>query len=179
MGHGCPRERKNREFSTHFHARGRLNAVWWLRFLRLRACFHDMAHLLVCRHLNVRHHMRAACLILATMLIQLGLLGRLMADGPCCPDSSLEHFHDHDHSHDHGQDCDGSSEDRKCPSDCGDHRHHHGNCIHSMQISVAGECQHRLAPPHVVSLACERHDMRAPGGPVMELDKPPLIRASA
>jgi hypothetical protein len=48
-----------------------------------------------------------------------------------------------------------------------------------MQISLAGDGCCRLAAPHAVSLGCERQQLRAPDGPVMEKDKPPLIRASA
>ena len=123
--------------------------------------------------------MRFASVIILSLLIQTGLFGRVVTNGLCCPVSSLEHCHDHDaghgDSHDGCHDSDSPVGDDKCPSDCGEHHHHHGNCIHSMQFSISGEGHHRLAPPLAVSLGCDRQHLRAPDGPVMEMDKPPLI----
>lgn len=125
--------------------------------------------------------MRFASVIILSLLIHLGLVGRVVGEGVCCPET-----HDHSHTHDHGDmgihhshgDCTGDheeSDEGDCPPDCGDHHHHHGTCFHSMQLSLIGEGQCRLSPPHSVSLGCERQHLRAPDGPVMEMDKPPLI----
>lgn len=119
--------------------------------------------------------MRAVIVIAISLLIQMGLFGRVMSDAPCCPDISLEHCHEHDHSHEHGPDTHDSSEDPDCPPDCGEHHHHHGGCIHSLQLSIPAETTCRLVTPHPVSLKCDRQHHRAPDGPVMEMDKPPLI----
>ncbi len=123
--------------------------------------------------------MRAVIVITLSLLIQMGLFGRVVSDVLICPVSSLEHCHDHDAGHEHSHhDChdnDVSSGDENCPPDCGEHHHHHGNCVHSMQLSIFGDCEYRLAPPHAVSLKCDWHHLRAPDGPVMEMNKPPLI----
>lgn len=130
--------------------------------------------------------MRLASVIFVSLLIHLGLLGRVLGDGLCCPETPQELAHSHDCGnadahHSHG-DCENDhdpSDEGKCPPDCGEHHHHHGACFHSMQLSLIAEGLCRLNPPHAVSLECEWHHLRAPDGPVMEMDKPPLIRASA
>jgi len=124
--------------------------------------------------------MRFVSITILTLLIQSGLCSRLVASGVCCPNQSLEHAHGHDYrSTDHSDgDCTGDHDSPgkpACPSDCGEHHHHHGSCIHGVQLSLAGDGHCRLTPPHAVSLACELQHSRAPDGPVMEMDKPPLI----
>ena len=119
--------------------------------------------------------MRPTIVFALSLLIQMGLLGSVLCDGPCCPDISVEHCHEHDHAHEHGPDTHSSSEEPNCPPDCGEHHHHHGGCIHSLQMSIPAETRCRLGTPHAVSLKCERKHHRAPDGPVMEMDKPPLI----
>ncbi|HSP41405.1 MAG TPA: hypothetical protein VLO11_00915 [Luteolibacter sp.] len=119
--------------------------------------------------------MRAVIVITLSLLIQMGLFGRVMSEGLCGQALSFGHCHEHDGSHEHSHD-DTHHGDENCPPDCGEHHHHHHeNCVHGMQLSIFGDCEYRPAPPHAVSLKCDRHHLRAPDGPVMEMDKPPLI----
>jgi hypothetical protein len=126
--------------------------------------------------------MRHASVIILSLLIQMGLLGRLAAEGGCCPQATMEpsHVDPHDHGtpgHSHG-DCadDHDAPDRKkCPSDCGEHHHHDGTCIHSMQLSLTADNPCRLIPPRFLTMGCDRLHLRAPESPVFEMDKPPLI----
>lgn len=126
--------------------------------------------------------MRHASVIILSLLIHLGLFGRLAADGECCPQPALEHCHVDCHDHGapgHSHDpciADHHAPDRgNCPSDCGEHHHHHGTCIHSMQLSLTADSHCLLIPPRSLMMGCDRLHLRAPEGPVFEMDKPPLI----
>ena len=114
-----------------------------------------------------------------SLLIQIGLLGRVMSEGLHCPSSVLEHHcqdHGCDDSHgepETGSDSDHSPKGKEAHSDCAEH--HHGNCIHNLQLSIPGDVDQRLLLPRFVLLSAKRHHLRPPLGPVFEMDKPPLI----
>lgn len=74
-------------------------------------------------------------------------------------------------SHDHEEE-----RPAPCAPDCPEKHHHHGTCcIHGVQLSFIADHHFRLTPPRYLSLGCDVLDMRAPDGPVFEMDKPPLI----
>jgi hypothetical protein len=110
--------------------------------------------------------MRFAFIAALSLLIQMGLFGRVMHQASCCPDAPPAHCHDHEHSHD--SDHDPSSDSDKT-------HHHHASCIHSIPLSFSSDCDHRSAPMYCVSIERILRHERAPDGPVMEMDKPPLI----
>ena len=114
--------------------------------------------------------------ILLTMAIQTGLFARLAPEGEFCLQSGVEDCPRgaSDHSHDpcdHTHPC---PDDDECPLD-GKHHHHHGSCVHSLQLTFGGEGSCKLTPPFAVSLGREAQQRHAPDGPVRDLDKPPLI----
>lgn len=121
--------------------------------------------------------------IILTLLIQLGFFCRLAYEGECCPQAGMEHTHleascHHDDSDHPAPVCAAevqTSDLGNCPSDCTEHHHHHGTCIHSMQLSHIVDSHCRLAPPHSLMMGCDWLHMRVPDGPVFEMDKPPLI----
>ncbi|MFM7182438.1 MAG: hypothetical protein ACKO2G_13365 [Verrucomicrobiales bacterium] len=89
------------------------------------------------------------------------------ADG-CCQHEDASPACGEDHSH-------GCPEDTDCPVE-GDHCHHHGTCaVHSILLLFPSEKSLTLLSPEGRDLAFEILDDRAEDGPVMELDKPPLI----
>ena len=137
---------------------------------------------------------RPVCFLILAVLIQMGMIHRVMASGACCPEIVGMHCHDlaHDHDHDHhDHDHDHEEEDGTdprilddfldsdgnpvCPQDDGGHHHHHGSCVHSLPLSVFGVGDCRL--PHLsgLTLAREKLNLRVPVGPVMEKEIPPLI----
>ncbi|BCU79049.1 hypothetical protein [Luteolibacter sp. LG18] len=64
---------------------------------------------------------------------------------------------------------------KDCPPYHHDHEHHHGECCHApVWFSIdAGAAS--LFPPMVLSASLRGANESAPDGPVLSLDKPPLI----
>jgi hypothetical protein len=115
--------------------------------------------------------MRIVSLILCTVLIQMGLLGRALAIVPCCPESHSDH-RDH-HSHD---DCDGEGDEGPGETrNDGGHDHHHTSCVHNLLIPIVADARHGLTPPDAESIKHPRHHQWPPDKPFLALEKPPLI----
>lgn len=125
--------------------------------------------------------MRHALLIALSLLIQIGLVGRVLSAGTCCPGPALEHHHDpvcaHTDATHIGKTLDPCSSSHDCPADCGDphHHHHHGKCIHAVPFTFCEEASSRLSPPLAVALQCKWQHQIPPEDPVIEQDEPPLI----
>ena len=141
---------------------------------------------------------RPVVFLILAVLIQMGMLHRVMASGACCPEIVGMHCHDHAHTHPHHDhdhhhhdhhdhdeqhdadpgilddslDADGKP---VCPQDDCGHHHHHGSCVHSIPLSVFGVGDCRLPPLSGLTLAREKQNLRVPVGPVMEKEIPPLI----
>lgn len=120
--------------------------------------------------------MRTFFVILLTLAIQTGLFARLAPEGEFCPQSVIEDCHGEagDHSHDPCDRPHTCPDGDECPLGGEDH-HHHGSCVHSLQLTFGGEGTCELIPLMAVSLGRDTQHLRAPDGPVRDLDKPPLI----
>lgn len=125
--------------------------------------------------------MRHALFIALSLLIQIGLVGRVMSAGMCCPGPVLEHHHDlvcdHPSAIHLGTILDPCAAGHDHPGDCGDphHHHHHGKCIHAVPLTFFEESSSRLAPLAAVAWQCSWHHQLPPEDPVLEQDEPPLI----
>ena len=130
--------------------------------------------------------MHSTCAIILCLMVQLGLFSRLATERECCPQVTLEHshvdFHDQhnvpNHNHSHFTADQDAPNHENCPTDCSEHHHHDGTCIHSLQLSITTDNHCPLIPACSLAMGCGWSHMRVPDGPVFEMDKPPLIWTS-
>jgi hypothetical protein len=123
--------------------------------------------------------LRLGTAIFLSLLLHLGVFARMVraedhghdavsAVEECCRHGHASPACGEDHSH-------GCPEDTDCPVD-GDHCHHHGACaVHGIFLLSPSEKSITLLSPEGRDLAFEILDDRPEDGPVMKLDKPPLI----
>jgi len=115
--------------------------------------------------------MRGVSILMLTLLIQMGLFGRVLAIIPCCSEVHIEDcdHHNHDDSHDEHED---SSSETRPETGTG---HHHAKCVHNLLVPTFGVGDPRLTAPHADSISQPRHHTRPPDKPFLALAKPPLI----
>lgn len=136
------------------------------------------------RHLRTRlfreilpSKMRFLTAIFLAILLHLGVFtqkvrasddgGEHTTESCCVPDKG------HDVSS--GGPARGCPEDDACPVE-GDHCHHHGMCLsHGLTLIFGNEAVVDLLSPEARDLRFDIADFWAEDGPVMKLDKPPLI----
>jgi hypothetical protein len=107
----------------------------------------------------------------ALLGIMVGLQGRVLGLDPCEVLESLHHPECGGHSHsDHGHP-DDSSHDKQCPQE----HHHHVACSHSLPSSADFDGSCRLSPPSSFFQGVSHESEKAPDGPSLSEDKPPLI----
>jgi hypothetical protein len=121
--------------------------------------------------------LRLAVAIFLSLLLHLGVFVRMVR----ADDFEPVHSGDECCQHEHSSPACGEAPSRGCPedTDCpveGDHCHHHGVCaVHGIMLLFPSEKAITLLCPEGRDFVFEILDDRPEDGPVMKLDKPPLI----
>lgn len=137
--------------------------------------------------------------LLMVLFVGLGMQSRALGVDPCeAMVAACHHGHDHDHDHGHTEATDGCRSSDHDPAHCGadpvpadhsgevhsegdahscpHHHHHHGGCVCAgSHLMDARDGAIRLAVPGATLLRVAWLEERAPEGPFLSGEKPPLI----